>query len=48
MAKITDSNEKKEMGFFDHIEALRWHIMRSAIAVVLFSFIAFFTKEIYF
>jgi sec-independent protein translocase protein TatC len=48
MAKITDSNEKKEMGFFDHIEALRWHIMRSAIAVVLFSFIAFLQKKFIF
>lgn len=23
------------MGFFDHIEALRWHLLRSAIAVVI-------------
>ena len=36
------------MGFFDHIEALRWHIMRSAIAVVAFSFIAFTQKKFIF
>ncbi len=48
MAKITDSNDKKEMGFFEHIESLRWHIMRAAIAVVLCSFIAFLQKEFIF
>lgn len=48
MAKITDSNEKKEMGFFDHIEALRWHIMRSAIAVVAGALIAFTQKKFMF
>jgi hypothetical protein len=37
MGKINDSTQKKEMGFFDHVEALRWHIMRSAIAVVALS-----------
>jgi sec-independent protein translocase protein TatC len=48
MGNITESKEKKEMGFFDHIEALRWHIMRSAIAVVAFSFIAFTQKKFIF
>ena len=28
-------NPEAEMGFFDHLEALRWHIIRSAIAIVL-------------
>ena len=36
------------MGFFDHVEALRWNIMRSAIAVVAFSFIAFTQKKFIF
>ena len=36
------------MGFFDHVEALRWHIMRSAIAVVALSFIAFTQKKFIF
>jgi sec-independent protein translocase protein TatC len=48
MGKINDSTQKKEMGFFDHIEALRWHIMRSAIAVVALSFIAFTQKKFIF
>ncbi|MCB0508212.1 MAG: twin-arginine translocase subunit TatC [Chitinophagales bacterium] len=48
MAKITDNNEQKEMGFFDHIESLRWHIMRAAIAVVVCAFIAFLQKKFLF
>jgi sec-independent protein translocase protein TatC len=48
MGKINDSSQKKEMGFFDHVEALRWHIMRSAIAVVALSFIAFTQKKFIF
>ena len=48
MGNITDSNEKKEMGFFDHIEALRWHIMRSAIAIVAGALIAFTQKKFMF
>ena len=48
MGNITESKDKKEMGFFDHIEALRWHIMRSAIAVVAAAFIAFTQKKFIF
>ncbi len=36
------------MSFIDHLEALRWHIIRSAIAVVVFSTAAFFAKEFLF
>ena len=36
------------MGFFDHLEALRWHIMRSAIAVVAGALIAFTQKKFMF
>ena len=28
-------NPEAEMGFFEHVEALRWHLLRSAIAVVV-------------
>lgn len=48
MGNINESHEKKEMGFFDHIEALRWHIMRSAIAVVAGAIIAFTQKKFIF
>ncbi|MBO3271285.1 twin-arginine translocase subunit TatC [Hymenobacter defluvii] len=36
------------MSFIDHLEALRWHIIRAAIAVVVFSLAAFFSKEFLF
>ncbi|MDO7886137.1 twin-arginine translocase subunit TatC [Hymenobacter cheonanensis] len=37
-----------EMSFIDHLEALRWHIIRAAIAVVVFSLVAFFNKQFLF
>src|SRR5690606_36877831 len=30
-----------EMSFFDHLEVLRWHLIRSAIAIVIFMILAF-------
>ena len=33
--KNNDSTIKKEMGFFDHIEELRWTILRSMVAILL-------------
>jgi len=30
-----------EMSFFDHLEALRWHLIRSSIAILLFTILAF-------
>lgn len=30
-----------EMSFFDHLEVLRWHLIRSAVAIVLFTSLAF-------
>jgi sec-independent protein translocase protein TatC len=35
------SAEDKEMGFFDHIEELRWHIIRSLIAISIGSIVVF-------
>lgn len=32
---------EKEMSFLDHLEELRWHVIRSLIAVVLFTIVAF-------
>ena len=32
---------ESEMSFFGHLEALRWHLMRSAFAVVVFAVVAF-------
>ena len=36
------------MSFLDHLEILRWHLMRSAIAIGVFSIIAFFNKKLLF
>ena len=36
------------MSFLDHLEALRWHIIRAAIAVVVFTTVAFFCKDFLF
>ncbi|MGI4870715.1 MAG: twin-arginine translocase subunit TatC [Janthinobacterium lividum] len=37
-----------EMSFIDHLEALRWHIIRAAIAVVVFTLVAFLNKKFLF
>lgn len=47
MTKKIDSIEK-EMSFLDHLEELRWHLIRSTIAVVIVATIAFFAKEFIF
>ncbi len=31
----------EEMGFFDHLEELRWHLMRSVIAIIIFAVVLF-------
>lgn len=36
------------MHFLDHLEALRWHLVRSAIAIVVLALVAFLNKEILF
>lgn len=34
-------SEEKEMSFLDHLEELRWHVIRSAFAIVFFMILAF-------
>lgn len=42
LKKLFSSNEDKaEMSFFDHLEELRWHLVRSAIAIVIVSILGF-------
>ena len=36
------------MSFFDHLEELRWHILRSAAAIIFFTVAAFVNKHIIF
>jgi sec-independent protein translocase protein TatC len=38
----------KEMTFLDHLEALRWHLVRSIFAIVIISIAAFIFKDIIF
>jgi len=37
-----------EMTFLEHLEELRWHIIRSALAIVVFSVLAFIFKKVIF
>lgn len=37
-----------EMSFFDHLEALRWHLIRAAIAIVIFTGLAFYFYDFIF
>ncbi len=39
--KNKGKNLEAEMSFFDHLEVLRWHLIRSAIAIVIFMSLAF-------
>lgn len=41
-------NPEKEMTFLDHLETLRWHLIRSVIAIVVFAIAAFVCKEFIF
>jgi len=38
--KKEEPGEIKEMGFLDHLEELRWHVIRAAISIVLFAILA--------
>lgn len=43
-----DNSEDKEMSFFDHLDALRKHLVRSAYAIALFSIIGFIYMDFVF
>ena len=47
-AKNKDVTPPEEMTFFDHLDALRWTIFRSMIAVVAFAIVAFIFKNFIF
>ena len=46
MKKI--GSPEKEMSFLDHLEELRWHLIRSTIAVVILALLAFIFKDFIF
>lgn len=41
-------NKEKEMSFLDHLEELRWHLIRSTLAVVILATVAFIFKDFIF
>jgi sec-independent protein translocase protein TatC len=50
MAKIWEQGKKgdKEMSFLEHLEELRWHIIRSILAIITMMILAFIFKNIIF
>jgi len=46
--QVSDENDDQEMSFLDHLEELRWHIVRSFIAICVFSIIAFISVDFVF
>ena len=48
MALFNNNSEKAEMSFLEHLEALRWHLMRAVIAVLTLAIVLFFYREIVF
>ncbi|MFN8257673.1 MAG: twin-arginine translocase subunit TatC [Bacteroidales bacterium] len=47
MAK-ENTNEPLEMGFLDHLEILRWHLIRSVLSIVVFGVAAFIFRDFIF
>ncbi len=48
---MTDSknlSSEKEMSFLDHLEELRWHLIRSTLAIVILATLAFLAKDFIF
>ncbi len=48
MALDQYKEEEEGMSFLDHLEALRYHILRSVAAILIFTVIAFLAKDIVF
>lgn len=48
MTKRKNLNSEKEMSFLDHLEELRWHLIRATLAVVVLATVAFLAKDFIF
>jgi sec-independent protein translocase protein TatC len=48
MAAKGTKKDTNEMSFLDHLEELRWHLIRSTIAILAVSILAFMNKKIVF
>ena len=41
-----EEEEGKEMTFLEHLEELRWHLIRSVAAIVILSIAVFIAKDV--
>ncbi len=48
MAPLDQIGEETEMSFLDHLEELRWHLIRSLIAIMVIAIAAFVSKSFVF
>lgn len=48
MQYLEEETAGKQMSFLDHLEELRWHVVRSAIAIFVLSIVAFASKSFVF
>uniref|UniRef100_UPI003217F312 twin-arginine translocase subunit TatC n=1 Tax=uncultured Draconibacterium sp. TaxID=1573823 RepID=UPI003217F312 len=46
--KRSEKKKEAEMSFLEHLEELRWHIVRSAAAIMVFAIVAFIMKRFIF
>jgi sec-independent protein translocase protein TatC len=47
-AKTKNKKEENEMSFLEHLEELRWHIVRSVLAIFLIAIVAFIFNDVVF
>jgi len=48
MAKQESKSSEKEMPFFDHLEELRWHLVRASLSILIIGIIVFIFKDFVF
>ncbi len=48
MAKVQSKQNPNEMSFFEHIEELRWHILRSVAGILIITVVIFLMKDFVF
>ena len=45
---MSTDQQKGDMSFLEHLEVFRWHLVRSAFAILFFAILAFIFKSIVF
>ena len=40
-----DDEEEKEMTFLDHLEELRWHLIRAVSSILILAVVVFLSKD---